>query len=117
MENLQSMIGIDIVSVSRIKEVYDKHQDRFLKKFLTQDEISYINNIESYIVKLKTITTFFSIKESMYKCGFNPKSFTILKINSRYKIQGNDDIYISTTNDNGMIISVVFVNNRHNLFF
>jgi holo-[acyl-carrier protein] synthase len=61
------LIGIDIVAISRIEKILEKqHKDKFLLKFLSQDEIALTNN------KPESIAGFFAVKEAIskaLKCG------------------------------------------------
>jgi len=56
-------IGTDIVHVARIKELIDKHDKRFLKKILSEEEIEKIPKVngETYV------SGRFAVKESLVK--------------------------------------------------
>ena len=38
------MIGVDIVLISRIEKLYKKYGNKFLKKYLSEDEISLVKS-------------------------------------------------------------------------
>ncbi len=48
------MIGIDIVSIDRIKKMHEKFGDKFYDRFLCEDEKEFIK--PSYFFKLFTTT-------------------------------------------------------------
>ena len=55
-------IGIDIIEVARVKEVLDRHGDRFLRRIYTEDEISGIHgNRDQYLAAR------FAAKEAAFK--------------------------------------------------
>ena len=56
------MIGIDICSISRFKNM--KNLERFLKKYFTNEEITYIINTGN---REETIAGIFSLKEAFVK--------------------------------------------------
>lgn len=54
-------IGIDIVAISRIQKVYQKHSMTFLERFLSPEEIALSCN------KIQTIAGFWAAKEACSK--------------------------------------------------
>ncbi len=55
------MIGIDIVKIERIKNLYNKFGEKALKKFLNDREIELSKN------KMETIAGFYASKEAISK--------------------------------------------------
>jgi holo-[acyl-carrier-protein] synthase len=60
------MIGIDIVEVERIKNVYQRHGLSFLEKLLDQQEITELpgERSRSFFIKL---SCYIASKEAIYK--------------------------------------------------
>jgi len=56
--------GVDIVSVKRIKNAYDKFGDKFVKKILTTKEIESLNKRGDFFAYLSGR---FAAKEAIYK--------------------------------------------------
>jgi len=73
-------VGTDIVSIQRVKESLDKFGDRFLKRFLTQEEIKLAKKIE-------TVAGFWAAKEAISKaleCGIGEElSFLDIEIKKK----------------------------------
>ena len=59
--------GIDILSKNRIMKVYSKFGETFLKKILTENEISDINKIKSLETKIQKVASRFASKEAVSK--------------------------------------------------
>ncbi|NQY54697.1 MAG: holo-ACP synthase [Campylobacteraceae bacterium] len=82
------MIGVDVVSIERIKKMHDKFGPKAYKKFLNDEEILLIK-------KSETAAGFWAAKEAASKAlgtGIG-------------KMCSFHDIYISKTNKNAPIIS------------
>ncbi len=116
------MIGIDIVSIERIKGFQDRFGIKALEKFLTQDEIALAKNDA-------TIAGFFAAKEAISKalgvgishtCGFfdiklykdanHAPYFTL----SQHLIDafGITDTALSITHDHGFAIAVATIEGK-----
>ncbi|MEA3354856.1 MAG: holo-ACP synthase [Campylobacterota bacterium] len=113
------MIGVDIVVISRVKNMIEKFGDKALKRFLNEDEISLAKN-ES------TAAGFWAAKEAASKaigtgigkeCGFldikiskSKRNAPIIKYKKRlrkkYKIKNSS---LSITHDGGYAIAVVAI--------
>lgn len=111
------MIGIDIVSISRIQKMIERFGDKALKRFLNDDEILLIK-------KPATAAGFWAAKEAASKalgtgigreCGFHdikisktkqnaPKIKYKKNIRKQYKIK---DSVVSISHDAGFAIAVV----------
>jgi len=113
------LIGIDIVSIERIKKFIDKFGEKALKKFLSEDEIKIAKKIE-------TIAGFWASKEAIskaLKCGIgNELNFLDIKIykdsknapyfelSNRVKEKFNiKDSSLSISHDAGFAIAVVII--------
>lgn len=60
-------IGTDLLDESRIKKVFEKFENRTLKKFLSSEEINIFGSIEDETKKINFVAKRFSAKESMLK--------------------------------------------------
>lgn len=85
--------GIDIIEIGRIKKVLEKHQDRFLKKILSEKEIEYCTKKAG---TAQHIAGRFAAKESVMKVlgtgwahGVDWKNIVIapLKLNGRPEVE------------------------------
>ena len=61
------MIGIDIVSIKRIENLYKKFGEKFLYKIFSNIEIEEIKNIEHGNRKIEKIAGKFAAKEAVIK--------------------------------------------------
>ncbi len=61
-------VGIDLVAITRIEEIYKKYNEKFLKKFLTEEEINLINKISKEKRKIEKLAGIFALKEAIIKC-------------------------------------------------
>ena len=60
-------IGIDIVSIDRIKSLKEKYGDRFLNRVYSADELNNINKIKNKNKIEQKIAGFFAAKEAFLK--------------------------------------------------
>ena len=116
------MIGIDIVSIERIRHMQKRFGKKALEKFLTPDEIALAKSDA-------TIAGFFAAKEAISKalgvgisqtCGFfdiklykdkrNAPYFTL----SKHLIENFEitDMSLSITHDNGFAIAVAIIEGK-----
>lgn len=116
------MIGVDIVSIERIKHFKERFGDKALTKFLTLEEIALVKSDAS-------LAGFFAAKEAISKalglgisqtCGFfdiklykdakNAPYFTL----SRHLIEmfSITDTSLSITHDNGFAIAVAVIEGK-----
>ncbi|WP_417331939.1 holo-ACP synthase [Halarcobacter sp.] len=111
------MIGIDIASIDRIKNMYEKFGRRAYERFLSDKEIALIKRAE-------TAAGFWAAKEAASKaigtgigkeCSFHdlkikkdkngaPKLKYTKALRKKYKIKKT---YLSITHDKGVAIAVV----------
>lgn len=67
-------IGIDIVSISRIKRVHEKYGDRFLSKAYHEKEIEiFKNNKIDNVNKYNYLASRWAVKEAMQKAVSTPR--------------------------------------------
>lgn len=74
------MIGIDIVKISRVKKVYDKFTDKFLKRIFNEDEILYLKERPNFY---ESLAGYFAAKEAISKAnetGIDGISFKDIKL-------------------------------------
>ncbi|QKF83180.1 holo-ACP synthase [Halarcobacter ebronensis] len=111
------MLGIDVVSINRIKNMIDKFGRRAYERFLDDEEIELIKRVE-------TAAGFWAAKEAASKalgtgigkeCSFHdikikkdkngaPKLKYTKEIRKKFKIKKS---YLSITHDNDLAIAVV----------
>lgn len=114
------MIGLDIVSITRIDEAINKWGSKFLKKFLSEQEIELVKTN-------KTAAGFWAAKEAASKalgCGicqkltFHDMQIQKTNLGSPYITlkQPNDfgieKVFISITHDGGFAAAVAFIENK-----
>lgn len=113
------MIGIDLVKISRVGRSFERFGQKFLQKFLSNDEVALIKNH-------KTASGFWAAKEACAKalgvgigseCGFYdikiyktekgaPKIELSQRVVENFKIR---DISLSITHDGEYAIAVVAI--------
>jgi holo-[acyl-carrier protein] synthase len=114
------MIGIDIVEISRIENMYNKFGKKALKRFLTKKEMELAKSITSY-------AGFWAAKEAVSKaigtgigkkCSFKdikiiksktgqPKIKLKKQIRKKFNIKKS---YLSITHDGGFAIAIAIIN-------
>ena len=111
-------IGIDIVSIPRIERFIQRHGNRGLERFLSQEEISLAK-------KVSTVAGFWAAKEALSKAlGFGigkelsfhdihisklPSGAPKIDLTQRQSTQNIDSISLSITHDGGFAIAAVIV--------
>lgn len=113
------MIGIDVVSINRIKNMYEKFGYKAYARFLDEEEISLIKKVETaagfWAAKeaaskaigtgIGAICSFHDIKIKKDKKG-NPKLKYTKALRKKFKIKKS---YVSITHDSGFAIAVVSI--------
>jgi len=114
-------IGIDIVNNKRIKEIYEKYGERFLKKVFTDEEINYSMKRKNFI---ESLSARFTAKEAFLKAigkGLGEISFKEIEVKREKgapflklygkakKILGNKKVEISITHDKDYSIGVCII--------
>jgi holo-[acyl-carrier protein] synthase len=112
-------VGTDIVAVSRVSEAIDRFGDKFLSRFLLEEEIDSLNRVES-------IAGYWASKEAISKalgCGIgkelsfldiqitkdnkNAPSFTLRgRAKEQFKIKSSS---LSISHDRGFAIAVAVI--------
>jgi len=116
------MIGVDIVTISRIEKMIEKFGEKALERFLSDNELSYVKNPT-------TAAGFWAAKEAASKaigtgigadCGFNDiilskssKGAPLITFSQRVieKCQITDSS-VSITHDGGFAIAVVAIEGK-----
>ncbi len=111
------MLGIDVVSIDRIKRMHEKFGIKAYEKFLNPDEIVLVRRVE-------TAAGFWAAKEAASKaigtgigasCGFHdikisktakgaPKLKYKKKVRQKFNIK---ETHVSITHDSGFAIAIV----------
>ena len=114
-------IGIDIVNNKRVKKIYERYGERFLKKVFTDEEINYSMKRKNFI---ESLSARFAVKEAFLKAigkGLGEislkeievrreKGAPFLKVYGKAKeILGNKKVEISITHDKDYSIGVCIV--------
>ncbi len=96
-------IGIDIVSNERIKKLYEKFGDRFLKKIFTEREIDYCL---SYSDPIPHLAGKFATKEAIIKALGKPRGINLKSIEVINTPQGKPMAFLSNMKDRKILISL-----------
>jgi holo-[acyl-carrier-protein] synthase len=104
------MLGVDIVEVSRIENLYNKYRDKFLKIIFNQIEIEILKR-KNY--NINSMAGLFACKEAVSKAnetGIGEISFKDIKIfykqGSPYAKLFNDTYKLSISHDGGFAIAI-----------
>ncbi len=73
-------IGIDIVSIDRMKRIYKKFGFKFLHKVFTEAEIAEIEAINNHSRKIEKIAGKFAVKEAVVKASNVPVEFAKIEV-------------------------------------
>ena len=116
------MIGVDIITISRVEKMIEKFGEKALQRFLSDDEIAYVK-------KPTTAAGFWAAKEAASKalgtgigadCGFsdiilfkNLKGAPLITFSQRVidKFQIKDSS-VSITHDGGFAIAIVTIEGK-----
>jgi holo-[acyl-carrier protein] synthase len=115
--------GIDIIEVERIKKVFEKRDETFLKKIFTQKELDYSFQFKNAFPHLAAR---FSAKEALYKSiGFGVIHFCEIEVlneqsgkpylvlhgetKERWEALGSPNLLISLSHTNTMASAVVIL--------
>lgn len=128
-------VGIDLLKLKRIEDIYSKFQDKALEKILSYEEINFLKNNKKYSNKIENfLAKRFSAKESFLKAlgigmgrGIDlidisvindslgkPEIFLSKKavdfIEKKYNVKINNvKINVSISDDNCIINSIVII--------
>ena len=78
-------VGIDIVAIDRIKNIYKKFGYKFLHKIFTERELEEFKGIENFNRKIEKISGRFAAKEAVMKTDENLTEFKKIEILSSSK--------------------------------
>jgi len=126
------MIGTDILQIKRIEKLYKKYKEHFIKRILTSEEISLINNLKEPLF-IKSVAKRFAAKEAFSKalgtgigkeCSFldikilnDERGKPIIKMNEKiknylYKIASKDfNVELSISDDYPLALAFVAIYN------
>lgn len=115
---MYSGIGIDIVSINRIRKIYEEFGEKFLLKI----------GVEDKNLKIDEIAGFFAAKEAGFKAlrpvniFFNPREVEIIKrrggapvlfykgnLKKRWKLLGRPRIMVSISHEKDFAIALVLL--------
>lgn len=96
-------IGIDIVSNERIKKLYEKFGERFLRKIFTEGEIKYCF---SYSDPIPHLAGRFATKEAIIKALGKPRGLKLKDIEVINTPQGKPTAFLSNMEDRKILISL-----------
>ena len=104
------MIGLDIISVSRIKAMVQRYGERFLKRVFTSEEIGYAARLKR---PYETLAGRFAAKEAFMKAYGKRlpwREIKVLEDRGRPFIEYGSHIYkdVSITHEQAYAVSVVF---------
>ncbi len=85
-------IGVDIVSVGRIKAIYEKFGEKFLRKVFTENEIKYCFSHKN---PFPHFAARFAAKEAVIKALNKPEGLRLKDIEIIKSIDGSPKIAIS----------------------
>lgn len=75
-----NMLGIDIIEISRVIKLYEKHKEKFLNRIFNDDEIAYIKSRPNLY---ESLSAYFAAKEAISKAngtGIDGISFKDIKL-------------------------------------
>jgi holo-[acyl-carrier protein] synthase len=105
------MVGIDIIEVIRMKNIIDRHGDRFLNKVFTDDEIQYAGN--KFRIS-ESLAGRFAAKEAFIKAIGRKvpwKSINVLQSQGKPYIEYLGERYdgVSISHERAYAVSVVII--------
>jgi len=108
------MVGIDIVEVSRIGDVFDKYGKRFLNKVFTENEISYILGKRGF---KESLAGRFAAKEAFMKAmgkRLSWRDINIVEYAGRPTIEYKGIKYksVSISHEKAYAVSIVLMGER-----
>lgn len=110
-------LGVDIIEVRRIENVYKKFGLKFLHKVLSNEEIKKIISVNNYKLLIQKIASRFAAKEAVIKSFSMAKKkpkfndFEILKLESAPFVKFKDKYKNFLTDDHQINISLSHENN------
>ncbi len=107
-------LGIDIVSIKRIENIYKKFGNNFLKKILNPYEMKEIEKIKNKKRKIEKIAGIFAAKEAIIKClnkkiYLNEITISYTKNGKPYCKINNRNIIISISHEKSFAVAVALI--------
>jgi holo-[acyl-carrier protein] synthase len=116
-------IGIDLVSVERIKKLWVRYKKRFENKVFTSEEVSYAFKKAT---PFQSLAGFFAAKEAYYKAlggypGFSFKEIEVIKKHGRpflrckgraleeLNSKGIKEVFVSISHERDFAVAVVML--------
>lgn len=88
-------VGVDIVSVERIRKIYEKFGEKFLNRIFTEEEISYSF---SHPNPFPHLAARFAVKEAVIKALKKPSGLSLKQIELKNNSDGSPEIKINGVN-------------------
>jgi len=117
--------GVDIVDIERIRAILERHENRFLKRVFTPEEVEYSRKKHDHVYSLSAR---FAAKEATLKAfgtgmfnGIGLKEISVNRTTGRPKIKltgkardmahkmGVESIHLSISHDKGMAVAFVIL--------
>ena len=96
-------IGVDIVSVNRIKKLYEKFGVKFLNKIFTDKEIAYcLSHTNPY----PHFAARFAVKEAVIKALKKPEGLKLKDIELINNPDGSPEIFLNEKNKKEIFVSI-----------
>lgn len=67
VDSLGFRIGLDLIFLSRVEELYNRHSTNFLQRFFTEDEIKYCFKSPIFQKQIECMGGFIAAKEAVMK--------------------------------------------------
>lgn len=96
-------IGVDIVSVERIKKAYQRFGSRFLHKIFTEEEISYSF---AHSNPFPHLAARFAVKEAVIKALKKPKGLKLKEIKVVNNTDGSPQITLPKRFQKKILLSI-----------
>lgn len=104
-------IGVDMVSIERMRRVHDRSGDRFAKKILTSNELIKYNSVND---KVRFLSKCWAVKEATFKAQGDDRLDMLNDVeydspNVKICDQLSDRIHLSLSDDNGYVVAFVIM--------
>ncbi len=119
-------IGVDIVEIERIKNIYKKFGEKFLQKILTKNEILYCkskkNFLESIAIRFAAKEAFFKAFQNENKIKFGWREIEIVRNEKIKKMEiklkknlnksfSKKKVFVSLSHSNTSAVALVIIEN------
>ncbi|MCS7203049.1 MAG: holo-ACP synthase [Thermodesulfovibrio sp.] len=96
-------VGVDIVSVERVRKLYQRFGSKFLRKIFSEEEISYSFNHSNPFPHLAAR---FAVKEAVIKALKKPKGLTFKDIKVVNNTDGSPKVVLPENFRKKILISI-----------